>query len=77
MEIKKNIHFLKKPSIPSAGKEAPMEIYQSYEDKHLNVYEPIKTVDKINETFMPTNSNNIPMIPSDLGLNPLLSTQLH
>lgn len=78
MEIKKKkIHFLEKLSIPSAEEEAPMEIYQSYEDKHLNIYEPIKTVDIINETFMPTYSNSIPMIPSDFGLNSLISTQPH
>lgn len=75
--LKKKIHFLEKLSIPSADEEAPMEIYRSYEDKHLNVYEPIKTVDIINETFMPTYSNSIPMIPSDFGLNPLISTQPH
>lgn len=40
-------------------REAPMEIYQSYKDnKHLNVYEPIKTVDIINTKFMPTYSND-------------------
>lgn len=76
MEIK-NIHFLEKLSIPSADEEAPLEIYQSYEDKHVNGYEPIKTFDINNETFMPTYSNGIPMIPGDLGLNSLLSTQPH
>lgn len=34
--------------ISSEGEEAPMEIYQSYKDnKHPNVYEPIKTIDII------------------------------
>lgn len=70
----KKIHFLKKLIIPSEDEEAPIEVYESYKDnKHLNVYEPIKAVDIIHRKFMTTYLNSFPVISSELELNTLLS----